>query len=358
MLIGIEAERANIDQTTGVEHYARQMILALAQIDRQNSYVLYLRTKPRKWILDLPENFKYKVIPFPIFWTQLRISWEMLWHMPDALFVMASALPLIHPKQSVVTIHDLGWEFYPETFGKFMRKYLRFSTWFACKFAARIIAVSEQTKKDLSAKYRLPENKVAVVHHGFDMHNELAPENNDPEPVLPEKFILYLGTLQPRKNILGLVDAFLELKKEKNIPHFLVLAGGKGWLYDKIMEKISAHPEIIYLGYVKDRFAVLKKADLLVQPAFYEGFGLQILDAFYCGVPVACSNVSSLPEVGGDAAVYFDPHSREDMKRAIFEALTNAALRAALVEKGKERLEKFTWKTAAEKTLKLIAAKN
>jgi hypothetical protein len=108
MTIGIEAERANNPQKTGVEHYAKQLILHLAQIDAQNHYRLYLRSQPESWLLELPKNFSVKVMPFPIFWTQLRISWEMLVHPVDVLLIPASALPLIHPKKSVVTIHDLG----------------------------------------------------------------------------------------------------------------------------------------------------------------------------------------------------------------------------------------------------------
>lgn len=358
MLIGIEAERANIEQTTGVEHYARQLIMALAEIDHENEYILYLRTKPCQWILDLPKNFKHKVIPFPFFWTQIRISWEMIFHKPDVLFIMASALPLVHPDKSVVTIHDLAWQFYPETFSFLMRNYLKFSTWFACKFAARIIAVSEQTKKDLIAKYKIFPEKVSVIYHGFDFANEIsssdAPEQEKISQ-LPEKFILYLGTLQPRKNILGLIDAFIELKEEKKIAHSLVLVGGKGWLYGEIVKRIEKHPEVIYLGYIKDRFAVLKKASLLVQPAFYEGFGLQILDAFYCNVPVAASNISSLPEVAGDAAVYFNPNSKAEMKDSIYKALTDDSLRSELVARGAARLKQFSWKQTAAKTLKVLS---
>lgn len=357
MRIGIEAERANFANPTGVEHYAKQMILNLAKIDSENSYILYLRSEPQAWIKELPKNFKYKVMPFPIFWTQLRISWEMLVDRPDALFVMASALPIIHPKNSVVTIHDLGYIFYPETFTKFQRNYLHFADRYISLFARRIIAVSMQTKRDLIGQYHTDPDKIEVVHHGFDMSTENM-EGSDEEreriSKLPEKFMLALGTLQPRKNLIGLIDAFTELKKEKNIPHALVLAGGKGWLYDAIMRKIENNPDVIYFGYVQNRFDLLKKADLLVHPAFYEGFGMGLLDAFAAEVPVASSNVSSLPEVADQAAFYFDPHSREDMKRAIYEAITNEELRREKIALGKERLHEFTWKKCAEKTLDIL----
>ncbi len=361
MKIGIEAQRANCENPTGVEHYAKQLIIALAKQDKINQYTLYLRTPPVQWFSQLPENFKVKVIPFPIFWTQIRISIEMLINPVDALFIMASALPIIHPRNSVTTIHDIAWDFYPETFGKFMLNYLRFSTWFAVHFAKRIVTISESTKRDLIKKYKLSPEKIFVTHLGFDFKTETtASDEAEKKKIseLPEKFILFLSTLQPRKNVIGLVDAFLELKKEQNLPHSLVLVGGKGWLYQEILEKVKASPEVVYFGYAQDRLSILKKADLLVQPAFYEGFGLSLLDAFASDVPVACSNVSSLPEVAGDAAVYFDPNRKSEIKNAIAMVLNDRSLHDALVSKGRSRLLNFTWEKCASKTLKVITEKN
>lgn len=369
MKIGIEAQRANLENPTGVEHYAKQLILALSKIDTQNEYILYLQTKPAEWMLTLPKNFSYKIIPFPIFWTQLRISWEMLWHPVDALFIMASALPIIHPRNSVVTIHDIAWDFYPETFSPFMLNYLRFSTWFACRFARNIIAVSEQTKKDLLRKYNLPPEKVHVVHHGFDLEQEISqPKANEKEleeekkriAALPEKFIIFIGTLQPRKNIIGLIDAFIYLKKKsqqagKPFTHCLVIAGGKGWLYDQIMNKIENYPEVVYFGYVHDRFALLKKAGLLVLPSFYEGFGMTILDAFAMKIPLAAANISSMPEVAREGAEYFDPDNTESIASAINRVLSDSNRRGELVALGTIRLSNFSWEKCAMETLQVIS---
>jgi hypothetical protein len=163
MNIAIEAERANNPIKTGVEHYAAQVIKNLSQIDSENTYILYLRTEPEEWIKNLPKNFKVKVMPFPIFWTQLRISWEVLWNKPDMLFIPASALPLIHPKKSIVTIHDIAWEFFPESFTLGNRIFLKFSTLFAVKFAKKIISVSKATKSDLLNK-KQEENKMEKIN--------------------------------------------------------------------------------------------------------------------------------------------------------------------------------------------------
>src|SRR3990167_4614022 len=135
MKIGIEAERANNRVKTGVEHYAKQLILQFAQIDTEDEFVLYLRTEPEEWIKQLPKNFSYKVMPFPIFWTQIRLSWELLRHPVDCFFVPASAIPLYSPKNSVCTIHDAAFLFYPETFSPFMRQFLHWSYKYIGRFA-------------------------------------------------------------------------------------------------------------------------------------------------------------------------------------------------------------------------------
>lgn len=240
MTIGIEAERANNPHKTGVEHYAKQLILHLAQIDSQNTYILYLRTPPEAWFLQLPKNFTVKVMPFPLFWTQLRLSWEMLMSPVDVLFIPASALPLIHPKKSVVTIHDIAWKFYPETFTPFMRWFLEWSTKFAVTKASRIIAVSHATKQDLIGQYNIAKERVVVVHHGYEEASKLISgyankpiseevnkqvsgyadkqiSNSDNHLIKKSQnqifkqsvspYILFLSTLQPRKNLGRLIDA-------------------------------------------------------------------------------------------------------------------------------------------------------
>lgn len=357
MVIGIEAERANHRQKTGVEHYAKQLILNLAKIDRQNSYLLYLRTAPEDWFLGLPSNFRVKVMPFPIFWTQLRLSWELLWHPVDSLLIPASALPLIHPKNSVVTIHDLGWKFYPQTFTWFMRNFLEWSTGFAARSARKAIAVSESTKRDLVKYYHIPAEKVVTIHHGIDPHS-FSPSRGGKAEGVPEKYVLFLSTLQPRKNLEGLIDAFKQLKAEHpEIPHKLVVAGKPGWKFESILRKIKQNQDVVtYLNHVSDeeRMEVLNKADLLVLPSFYEGFGMQILEAFAANVPVATSKVSSMPEVAGEAAVYFGPIDVVEIKNAIKSVLMDKSLADRLREKGRNRLKDFSWEKCARETLKIL----
>ncbi len=355
MLIGIEADRANHPQKTGVEHYAKQLILHLAEIDSQNRYILYLRGKPQEWFLKLPKNFAVKVMPFPIFWTQIRISLEMLFHPVNVLMIPASALPLIHPKKSVVTIHDLGWKYFPQTFTWFMRNFLEWSTRFAVKNANNIIAVSEATKNDLIEFYQISPNKITVIHHGYE---EIAPSNLITKANLPEKYIVFISTLQPRKNLEGLIDAFVKLKQQlPELPHKLVVVGKPGWKFEGIIRKIEQNKNfVLYLNHVSDaeKSAILSKADLLVLPSFYEGFGMQILEAFSLNIPVATSNISSMPEVAGQAAVYFDPNNINEIKDAIKSVLLDKSMSDCLKNLGRERLKQFSWKKCAQETLKVL----
>ena len=361
MLIGIEAERANLPAKTGVEHYAKELILHFAKIDTKNEYILYLRTEPQEWFKALPKNFKVKVIYFPIFWTQIRLSLEMLFSPPDVLFVPASTLPLIHPA-SVYTEHDVAWIYYPEVFTWYMRQFHRVFSWLARSGSTKIIAISETTKKDLVDHYNVDPAKIAVVPHGYTKSStgraDALAASPELRAKLPEKYLLFLSTIQPRKNLELLIEAFRELKTEyPELPHKLVVVGKPGWKFQEILIKIADNEDIVsYLGHIgdEDRWPVYAAADLYINPSLYEGFGMPLLEAFECGCPVAVSNNSSLPEVGGDAAVYFDPKSKQDIKQAMLKVLTDSELREKMIIKGKEQLAKFSWEKCASQTLAVI----
>ncbi|MBI2607532.1 MAG: glycosyltransferase family 4 protein [Candidatus Doudnabacteria bacterium] len=369
MTIGLEAERANLPNPTGVEVYAAQLIKHLAKLDQRNQYVLYFRTKPQDWFYKLPSNFRIKVMPFPKFWTQLRLSWEMIWHPVDVLVILASALPFIHPKNSIFTAHDIAYEFFPEAFTPFMRNYLIWSTRFAARHAAKIIAVSDSTKHDLVKRYQVSPENVKTIHLAVD-HSQLKPlAEGEVKAVLDKfgleykKYILFIGTLQPRKNIKRLVDAYIQLKKEKGIEEKLVIAGGKGWLFEPILKKINQagmQEEIKFLGYIEeaDKCALYNGAVALTLPALYEGFGLPPLEAMACGVSVVVSNVSSLPEVVGEAGVMVDPNSTDSIAQGLFKILSDKNLQKELGEKGIARARQFTWAETARKTLALLESLN
>ena len=180
---------------------------------------------------------------------------------------------------------------------------LTFTHWLAKLFARRLIAVSEATKKDLIHSFRLQEDRVKVIHHGFastkpHLVSAYQPVEHIQMAGLKTPFIVCLGTLQPRKNLSRMIDAFVQMKQQSDLPHSLVIAGRRGWMCDELLAKIAATKDVLYLGYVEDRFALLKGADLLIQPSLYEGFGLSVLDAFAEKVPVACSNKLLLTRSG------------------------------------------------------------
>lgn len=364
MTIGLEAQRANLPNPTGVERYAAELIKNLAKLDSKNEYVLYFRTKPQDWFYKLGPNFKIRLIPFPKFWTQLRLSWEMYLRPVDVLSILASALPIWHPKNSVVTVHDIAFEFFPEAFPWFMRNYLIWSTRFAVRKARKVITVSEATKQDLITHYAIPSDKIEIIYLAADenfrpMPYDLVQPTLDKLGLIYKKYILFVGTLQPRKNIVRLVDAFIKLKKEHRIEEKLVLTGGKGWLWKPIVKKIQEAglaADLVHLGYANASHlpALYNGAVLLTLPALYEGFGLPPLEAMQCGTPVVVSNISSLPEVVGEAGKLVDPKSVESIVEGLLEVLSNEKLREEMGEKGLMQAAKFSWEETGRKTLALF----
>ena len=365
MKIGIEAERANLPNPTGVENYSAQLIRQFAKLDSKNQYILYFRTQPQEWFKQLPQNFEFKVIPFPKFWTQLRISWEMILHPVDVLLIMASALPLIHPKKSIAVVHDVAWKMFPDAFPWSMRTYLEWSARFAIKSAAKVIAVSESSKKDLIRFYHAEPKKISVTYLGFD--HETYHERNyeeiqkvlDRYDLVYQKYILFVGTIQPRKNIPKLLEAFQKIKKENHIEEKLIIVGGRGWLWEPILKQIKTFGldgSIRYLDYVKkeDLPLLTAGAKLLTLPALYEGFGLPPLEAMASGVPVVVSNVSSLPEVVGEAGVLIDPNSVDSIAEGLLKVLTDNNKRQQMIAKGLARAKKFTWENTARETLEIF----
>jgi glycosyltransferase involved in cell wall biosynthesis len=358
MVIGIESERANSTQKTGVEHYAKQLILHLSTIDLQNQYILYVRTKPQAWLLGLPKNFQVKIMPFPIFWTQLRLSIEMWLNPVDLLFIPASSMPLIHPKKTVVTVHDLAFMHFPETYTLFARTFHKFEDWLVSKFAWKIIAVSESTKQDFLKFWKVNPDRIVVVHHGYEV-----PKPNDLSALtqiqLPEQYVLFLSTLQPRKNLSSLMQAMKELRLEypELANYKLVVVGKTGWKFEKILEDIARNKDfVVYLNHLSDRerYVAMRQAKVFVLPSFYEGFGMTILEAFALGVPVATSNISSMPEVAGEAAVYFNPAKVSEIKSAISKILFDKSLSDSLIQQGTTRLSLFGWEKCAKETLVVL----
>ncbi|HAL62153.1 MAG TPA: glycosyltransferase family 1 protein, partial [Chloroflexi bacterium] len=237
MLVGIDASRATSPQRTGTENYSLYLIRHLLALNAQR-YRLYFNAAPPPRLFPQSDNWEARVMPFPRLWTHLRLSWEMACRPPDLLFVPAHVIPLIHPR-SVVTVHDLGYIYYPQAHRPFDRLYLDLSTRFNASVASQIIADSEATKNDLVREYGVPEERITVVYPGCNLEpviDETGWERVRERYHLPDRYILHLGTLHPRKNILRLLEAFQSLAGDFPDLH-LVLAGKKGWLYEEILHK-------------------------------------------------------------------------------------------------------------------------
>jgi glycosyltransferase involved in cell wall biosynthesis len=334
MTIGINAMAAFIKPPTGVERYTSQLIKHLTMAS-EHRFLLYTPYGD----MPLPDNFKIKKLRWGLpMWTQVRLSWEMAWRKPDMLFIPVHVLPLVHPLNSVVVIHGLEYEYFPEMYPKKHLMYLRWSTRYALKHASRIIAVSENTKKDLVRLYNGNPEKIFVVHHGVDK-----PMNRKP---CSGKYILYVGRVERKKNIQGLIESFRLLKEKYNIPHQLILAGSPGWDFKKIDVQ-----DVVLTGYISDekKWSLLKGADCFVFPSFYEGFGLPVLEAQQVGCPVVCANNSSLPEVAGEGALITN-----DFAEGIYKMISDKEFRYGMIEKGFENVKRFSWEKCAEGTLKVL----
>jgi len=367
MLIGIDASRAAYPQRTGTENYSLFLIRALLAQDTENHYRLYFSFPPKPGLFPAAPNAEIRTIPFPRLWTHARLSWEMAKRPPDVLFVPAHVLPLVHPRHCVVSVHDLGYLHYPQAHTRWGRWYLHWSTGHNARTASHIIADSQATKRDLTRNAQVPPGRITVVYPGHDPSfapvREPARLNAVRERFgIPGRYALYVGTLQPRKNLGRLMGACAMLAREGDQVH-LVIAGKKGWLHRSLFEHtrlLGLEQRVHFTGYVPQQElpALISGAAVFVLPSLYEGFGLPVLEAMACGTPVVCSNVSSLPEVAGDAAVLVNPLDTAGLARAIHRVMTDKDLRRDLAQKGLERVKGFSWEKAARQvsTILLSAA--
>ncbi len=368
LTIGIDASRAARARRTGTETYALELINALPRFIGPNQILrLYTPYLPqhKNWP-DAPQ-VETRVIPWPRLWTHMRLAVELVQHPPDVLFVPAHVLPLTCPVPAVVTVHDLGYHHYPQAHRPLDRRYLKWSTRRHTHVARHIIADSQATKDDLVNLYGADANRISVVYLG--RNESLSPVTNG--DILAQTkthygiagdYLLYLGTLHPRKNLVRLVEAFhaaIPSLPPGQQPIKLVIAGQKGWLYDEIFARVKSlglTERVIFTGYVPDadKPALLSGALAYVFPSLFEGFGLPVLEAMACGTPVLTSNISSLPEVAGNAALLVNPHDTAEISCGLVELAGNADLRHRLVERGFRQITKFSWDTTATEILEIL----
>ena len=313
-------------------------------------------------------NYTLHSIHFPSQWMQTRFALAMFLSRPEKIFFPVQAVPVFLPKKShvTITVHDLAFKKYPETFTRTTRLKLNFLLNRAIARAQHIIAVSEATKDDLFIFFRwLPKNRVHVIHHGFNRERfETRLLKQEKDSLLntyglhDQSYILYVGALQPRKNLARLIEAFTLLKQDTPSAK-LVLAGERAWLSREIFvakERSPYRDDILILGKIPSAHlpALYQGARCFAFPSLYEGFGLPILEAFASGVPVLTANNSSLPEVAGEAALFTDAFDTHMIATQLTRLWKDEALRQSLIRQGEERLKKFSWDTCAQETLSLI----
>ena len=358
MMIGFDGSRSFSSKRTGTENYAYQLLKALTKIDHDNQYVVYTRLSITSTIVEDivkgHENFQFKEIKWPRLWTQGGLAIQTFKDNLDVLFVPAHTLPIIRRPglKTVVTVHDLGSQYLPQMHQLKQRAYLGLMQKFQLKTASRIIAVSNATKQDLIEKISIKKEKVEVVYEGYN--KEIYRNRLKYSDIEEKKYFIFVGTIQPRKNLERIIIAFSRQSSVFN----LVIAGSKGWLSDdiyKLPKKLGIENRVKFLGYVPDEQlpALYSGAEALLFPSLFEGFGLPILEAQACGCPVITSNLSSMPEVAGDAAILVDPYSIDDIVKGM-ERLQGIGYRVQLIKKGFENIKRFSWEKCAKETLKVI----
>lgn len=358
MHIAIDASRTTRQNLTGTETYAlhmtRELIALNATLREPHHITLYFRDRPAPNLFPASDWVQHRVLPLPRLWTHIALAAAVTLDRPDVLWVPAHSLPFLFAGRAVVTVHDVGYRLYPQAHKLSQRVLLELTTAFSTWRATHIIADSAATERDVRRFYRVAADKVTVVYPGVTR-----PLVGDVNAVrekfgIPPRYFLYVGTLQPRKNIAHIVGAFQHWQAvNKGQPAALVLAGGKGWKYS---DHWVTGDNVVLTGYVDDaeKGALMAGAMALVFPSIYEGFGFPVLEAMSVGTPVICADNSSLPEVGGEAAFYTKANNVLLTADRMEQLTTTRGLREQMVERGHRQAERFTWADAANEALAVL----
>jgi glycosyltransferase involved in cell wall biosynthesis len=347
-------------RSAGINWYIQNLLRYLPEVDPQIDYTVFLGERRYSGVAGLD----LQVSRLPTRRPPVRILWEQGVQPRsvrraglDLIHGTAFVGPLLSACPLVITVHDLSFLYYPRNFRALNRVYLRLFTQWSVHQAKRIIAVSESTKRDLIQQYGLPPDKVDVVYNGVDPRFRPLPSDQvasfRTERGLPEQFILFVGTLEPRKNIVRLIESYARMQRPRPP---LLLAGGRGWLYEEVFARVDAldlRGEVSFVGYVpaEDLPLWYNAASLFVYPSLYEGFGLPPLEAMACGTPVVASDASSLPEVVGRAGLLPDPNSTEALAAAMGRMLADLDLQAEMRAAGMARAKAFSWQQTAVGTV-------
>jgi len=362
MVIGVDGNEANVKERVGVSVYTYNLLRFFKKkANRQTQFRIYLKNI-HKNLPEETEYFKYRIVSGNFLWSQIFLPLRLYQEKDiDVFFSPAHYLPRFCPASSVVTIHDLSYLYYPQDFLK--KDFYQLKNWtrYSVNKATKIIAVSKTTKKDVIKNYGVNEDKVSVIYNGYEkisQKSKVKSQKYNSKVKSKKPFILFVGTIQPRKNLKVLIYAFDKFAKT-NKDFKLVIIGKKGWLYEDIFQKVKEMrlgKKIVFTDHVSDQQLVwfYKNAFCLVLPSLYEGFGLPVLEAMSFNCPTIVSYSSSLPEIGGEASLYFDPKNSLELVEKLKTLKNNNQLRNELIEKGKKRIKEFSWEKCGEQTLEVI----
>lgn len=343
---------------TGPENYSYEIIRALIKLDKTNTFKLYTPNLPKEsW--EIPKNVEWCILPQQRLWTQIRLARELKLNPPDVLFVPSHVVPVLSNLPTVCTIHDLAYKFFPNSYSSFDRRYLNFGTSVSASKSKTILVPSESTKSDLIKEYGVDKRRIVVTYEGYNKE-VFNTRMKYGEPPLNNDYFIFVGRIEEKKNIRLLIDAFSQLARH-NTSVGLVLSGKNGYGYEKIREKIDHLPHsiknrIVQPGYLPkyDMLRYLQHAKAFVFPSWYEGFGLSVLEAMALGIPVICSNTSSLPEVTGTSAILLNPTDSRSWTENMQKLINEPKIRQTMREKGVKQAAKFTWEKTAKITLEAI----
>jgi glycosyltransferase involved in cell wall biosynthesis len=373
MLIGIDASRALRSLRTGTERYSLEIIRHMLRLEQaqHHSWRLYTDAPASDDAfligeIEQPPAIEMRTLPARRIWTHRALANEVLRHRPDILYIPAHVLPFVLPARrlplSVVSVHDLGHRRFPAAYSRMQWLYLELSTRWAVRAAVRLIAVSHATGRDLENFYHAPAAQIQVVHEAtLPFSPPTAGEAAAVQALLGIKrpFALYIGTLQPRKNLARLIDSYARLHEKSPVSFDLVLAGRAGRYSDELRGRVrlsGLENRIHFTGYIPEEHlaSLLHTALMFCYPSLFEGFGLPILEAHHAGVPVLTANNSSLPEVAGSAALFVDPTDIDAIADAMLRLSQDNELRQRLIAAGYENVKRFSWQKAAQETLNVL----
>jgi len=368
MKIAIDASRA-VNEKAGIGRYTKEIVENLLKIDKKNKYVLifsYFRRDQEKerYMESLKSSrAKVKFLKIPGSVKEETWRWKISWfdkflEEPDVFFA-PSFFEVNYGLKTpqVMTIHDLTTFLYPAHRGREVSTRLSNRAKEAARMSQKIISISQATAQDSEKFLDTSDTKIEVIYPGLS--KLIYPSNNLPEGLIAKSYLLYVGTIEPRKNLVGLLQAYEMLPRKLQERYPLVIVGAKGWntgrIY-RIYQKLKSKENIKFMGFLPDSILakLYKEAAVFVYPSFYEGFGLPVLEALGYGIPVITSNRSSLPEVTGDAAALIDPSDLKSIARAIQRLLGDSKMRLALGQKGRIQAKKFSWEKAANETLRVL----